>query len=100
MSRMLAALMAAALVLLGFVIWNEQTASVPDGESAAAAATRPLPVLSGRPQTENAEQRAQWVQTILARPLFSPGRRPAAQAVAAAAPGRGAGAAAHDRHHD
>ncbi len=85
MSRLLAALLAGAITLFGLVIWNEQTTRAPDTETTAAAGSRPLPALAGRPAAESVDRRTHWVETILARPLFSPGRRPAAQAAVAAA---------------
>lgn len=86
MRRVLAALTAATIAILALIIWNEQNAPAPDNGTTENAAIRPLPVLAGQLPAENTGRRTQSVQTILARPLFIPGRRPAPQVADATAP--------------
>jgi hypothetical protein len=89
MRRVLLPLAASAIVVAALFVWFGPWLGLlgnPDDEAPAitAAARAPRPA---QPADPRAEQIQTWVAAALARPLFAPSRRPAAQpAVASAAP--------------
>ena len=77
--------LAALAIVLASVIWLELRADSRDSPpmklSSAASVTA---VPAGHATGPSPDQVARWAATSLARPLFAPGRRPPAQAAAAA----------------
>ncbi len=74
------ALIAAALVS---VIWLELRGHIRDSGAMTPKPAAGLPTVpAGRSASPDPNQVARWAATVLARPLFSPGRRPPAAAAA------------------
>lgn len=76
-----------AVAALAAVIWLELRDHFQDSGAMTPSPVAALPAMptADRPAVPDAGQIARWAATSLARPLFSPGRRPPAAATPAAA---------------
>ncbi len=79
------ALAAATLALFGLLLAWEATRREPDVPGQTTVAAAPLPESAAPSAAPNPAEQQRWVTTILARPLFSPDRRPRAPEAAAQA---------------
>lgn len=80
MMRMgIAGLLAVSIALLATLAWELDGVALPARPTAARSLSAPAPATPASVPDHTPE----WVATILARPLFNPDRRPAAQVVTA-----------------